>query len=85
MKLPDILGILGGLDAPALFNAVLHYVTPKVAKPGLVLAINQASLEQKRKWGRLFKMAGEKLDRADPDEEGAAGDLARGLGEIRLF
>lgn len=87
MKLPDIfqgLGVLG-LDLADVARAALHHMTPKLAKPAFEAGLARASDDAARKLGRLCKMAGEALDRPQPDREEAAGHLARLTGEIKLF
>lgn len=81
----DVFKALGflGVNAGDVFGSVLHAATPKIAKAAWQAGLSRASDEACRKIGRLLVLAGQKLQKGDRD--GAAGDLARVTGEVKLF
>lgn len=81
----DILkfGKLVGLDPEDILKSVVHYATPKLSKAAFAAALDRASDEACAKIGRLLSMAGAKLQKLD--RKGAAGDLGRAIGEIKVF
>jgi hypothetical protein len=62
---------------------VLHFTTPALAKQALAKAFAKTSDEACDKLSRILAMAAQKL--AAKDRSGAAGDLARVVGEIKFF
>ena len=83
MNLFKILGGLG-IDPKDVLQNVLHNASPGLAKPPLLQFLRERVSDAGcQKLGRLCSMAGEKLQKLD--REGAAGDLARIVGEIRFF
>lgn len=81
----DILKALKGLglDQKDVIQGVFHFASPALAKSALKKAFANTSDAACEKLGRLLTMAGTKL--LAKDREGAAGDLARVVGEIKIF
>lgn len=82
---PNLLELLGKVDEQSIINNVFHYATPKLAAAAFRIAFERGTDEGLQKIGRILRFAADKLTEAEPDRVGAANELGRALGEIKLF